>query len=53
MRDLSKDEVTQVSGGGLSFNEGAGLILAVGAMGGPATFAFAAPIALSLYWLSN
>ena len=53
MRELSNEEVNQVAGGSLSFNEGASLILAVGAMGGPATFALAVPIAFSLFWVSK
>lgn len=53
MRELTENEVEMVSGGGLSLNEGATLILGLGAIGGPATFAFAFPIAASLYYLSN
>lgn len=53
MRELDVNEIEMVSGGRLSANEGAGLILALGAMGGPATFLFAAPIALGLYYLSK
>jgi len=52
MRELNVNEVMVVSGGGLDPNEGAGLILALGAIGGPATFAFALPIAAALYYIS-
>ncbi len=53
MQELNFSEVEAVSGAGLSANEAASLILAVGAIGGPATFCFAAPIAMSLYYLSE
>ena len=52
MRELSMNEVEMVSGGELTPDEGAGLILAIGAIGGPATFAFALPIAAALYIVS-
>ena len=52
MRELNLNEIEQVNGAGLSFDDGATLILATGAMGGPATFAFALPIAAALYYLS-
>lgn len=51
MNELSMSEVEQVSGGALDFAEGAALVLAVGAMGGPATFAFALPIAGAMFYL--
>lgn len=53
MRELTLNELEDVSGGELSFNEGAGLILAVGAVGTMATFAFALPIAAALLYLSD
>ena len=53
MKELSQQEIIQVSGGGLSANEAGGLILALGAIGGVATFAFAFPIAGALYFLSG
>ena len=49
MRELTQSELAEVSGGRISFNEGAALILAAGAIGGPATFAFAFPIAVAMY----
>ncbi len=59
MRELNVNEIEQVSGGikkgregGISFSEGAGLILALGAFGGPITFAFAFPIATALFYVS-
>jgi bacteriocin-like protein len=51
MKVLTQAELRQVSGGELTPDEGATLILALGAAGGPATFAFGAPIALALYYL--
>jgi hypothetical protein len=53
MRELNVNEIEEVSGGGLSFNEAGTLILGLGAAGGPLTFAFAFPIAAALYWTSN
>lgn len=53
MRQLETREVEEVVGGVLSANEGATLILALGAIGGAATFGFAFPIAAALYYLSN
>ena len=50
MRELTQSEMAEVSGGRLSFNEGAALILAAGAIGGPVTFAFAFPIATAMYY---
>ncbi|MDT8399844.1 MAG: hypothetical protein RQ899_14655 [Pseudomonadales bacterium] len=52
MRDLTLTEVDAVSAAGLSFNEAATLILALGAAGTMATLVFAIPIAASLYFLS-
>jgi len=52
MRELNVHEVKVVSGGALDVGEGASLILALGAVGGPATFAFAFPIAMALYYLT-
>lgn len=52
MRELSVDEIKNVKGGELSWGEGATMILALGAAGGPVTFAFAAPIALAMYIVS-
>ena len=52
MRELEQHELEQVSGGRLSFSEGAALILAAGAIGGPATFAFSFPIAAALYYVT-
>lgn len=52
MYELTDVESTMVGGGRLTFNEGAGLILALGAIGGPATLAFAFPIAFAMYQVS-
>lgn len=51
---LTTQELKKLNGGDVGTidpGEGATLILALGAMGGPATFAFALPIAVSLYLL--
>jgi hypothetical protein len=52
MQTLTEEQIANVSGGVLSADDGASLILALGAMGGPATFCFALPIAGALYYLS-
>ncbi len=44
-------EIEMVSGGEFDTGEAAGTILALGAAGGPTTFAFALPIAIALYIL--
>ena len=51
MRELNMKEIEAVSGGEMTPSEGAGLILALGAAGGPATMAFAFPIAAALLML--
>ncbi|MBQ5946642.1 hypothetical protein [Massilia sp. ST3] len=52
MQELNTNEIEMASGGKLSWDEGATLILALGAMGGPATFAFGFPIAAAMFYLS-
>jgi len=52
MRELTQKEIEMVGGGELTTDEAAGLILTLGAIGTPATFAFALPIAVALYILS-
>lgn len=52
MQILTEQQIANVSGGVIDADEGADMILASGAMGGPATFCFALPIAAALYYLS-
>lgn len=50
MRTLNAAELAQVSGGGELSNDEAGtLVLALGALGGPATLVLAIPVAATLY----
>ncbi len=51
MRELNMNEIKAVSGGEMTPSEGASMILALGAAGGPATMAFALPIAAALLLL--
>lgn len=53
MREITSEEVAQVSGGGLTFNEAAGMIATISVMGGPVTAGFGLPIALALYYVSK
>lgn len=50
MRELTNEEMKQVSGGQLSWKEGAGLILTASAFA-PATVFFAAPIAGAMLYI--
>ena len=52
MQILTEEQIARVGGGVIDANEGADMILALGAMGGPATFCFALPIAAALFYLS-
>jgi hypothetical protein len=51
MRELTKQETQQVNGGGLDWRTSASMVLTL-SMWSPVTFAFGAPIALSMYAIS-
>ncbi len=52
MRELTKEETQQVNGGGLDWRTGSSMVLTL-SMWSPVTFAFGAPIALSMYAVST
>ena len=53
MRELNMQEVEQVGGGELTWNEGATLIMGLATAGGPTTMAFGYPIAGAMYYVSE
>ena len=51
MRELTKEEMQQVNGGGLDWRTGASMVLTL-SVWSPVTVVFGVPIALSMYAIS-